>query len=350
MIDSQKAIDTMRMRGPVVPTKIAKALGTDTIIASAVLSELVSSKKIKISKLKVGGSPVYYLPGQESRLYDFRNNLDEKDQRTVESLKEKKLMRDREADPLTRVSLRQIKDFAVPLQVNVNGKREVFWKWYLLSNQEAEQILKSILSPPKPEPPKVVEPPKPQVVKKEESIQKQIPEIKEIPKQEVIKKEELKQEVIKEERKPEIKKEQPKEEEIIPVSKEAIPIEEKKEIQKTIEPKPKTIRKIASKEDRELFFKKAEKYFSKKNILIVKEIDKKRTEAEYILRIPSQIGNIEYYCKVKNKKNIADADLDAAFAQGQLLKLPVVIITCGELNKKAREKLKEFKSIVIVNI
>ena len=72
MFDEQKVISTIRMNGPVIPSKIAKALGTDIIMASAVLSELTSSKKVKISKLKVGGSPVYYLTGQENRLENFK--------------------------------------------------------------------------------------------------------------------------------------------------------------------------------------------------------------------------------------------------------------------------------------
>ena len=72
MTDADRALQTMRINGPVIPSKVAKAIGKDIIMASAILSELSSSNKVRISKLKVGGSPVYYLPGQESRLYDFK--------------------------------------------------------------------------------------------------------------------------------------------------------------------------------------------------------------------------------------------------------------------------------------
>ena len=85
--------------------------------------------------------------------------------------------------------------------------------------------------------------------------------------------------------------------------------------------------------------------------MVCKEYERrKRNEAEYLIRIPSSIGKLEYYCKAKIKKTINDADLDAIFAQGQLLKLPVLLITPGELNKKAKEKLKEFKSITVKQI
>lgn len=319
MFDEQKVIDTMRLQGPVIPIRIAKVLNTDTIMASAVLSNLLSSKKIKISKLKVGGTPVYYLPGHESKLQDFEKHLNEKDRKTVELLRQKKIMRDRESDPLTRVSLREIKDFAVPLQVNINGNREVFWKWYLLSNQEAEQILKSILNSPKQEAPK----PEPKPI---QEIQKPVQEVSK-PVQPEIKKEIVKPEppkVQQESQKPEIKQEQKPE----PIM--------KRIVQKVLKPKPK-----------EDFFKKVNSHFSRKEITIVKEISKKRTEADYIIKIPSSVGELEYFCRIKDKKRISDQDLDAVFAQGQLLKLPMLLFIHGEISKKTQEKLKDFKNIVI---
>jgi hypothetical protein len=319
MFDPQKVIDTIKLNGPVIPSKIAKVLGTDIIMASAVLSELLSSKKIKISKLKVGGSPVYFLPGQENKLENFKNYLNEKDQRTVDLLKQKKVVRDRDVEPLIRVSLREIKDFAVPLQVNVNGQKEIFWKWHLLTNNEAEQVLKSILQPPKPE------------IKKE------------IPKEEPIVKEETPAP-----KPPAIKKEEPVVQQQETIQKEIPkPVERKPEPKQEVLIKPKPARKQENKEE---FFRKVKSHFSRKNIKILKEISKKRSEEEYIIKIPSQIGELEYYCRAKSKKRISDSDLDAVFAQGQLLKLPIILVTCGELSKKAQEKLKEFKSIIIKKI
>jgi len=368
MFDTQKVLDTMRINGPVIPTKIAKVLSTDTIMASAVLSELLSSKKIKISKLKVGGTPVYFLPGQESRLQEFEKHLNEKDRRTVELLRQKKIIRDRAVEPLTRVSLREIKDFAIPLQVNINGQREVFWKWYLLSNQDAEQILKSLLSPPKPpEIPKVPEAPKPiqerpveQPVQPKPEVAKEIP--KEPAKQEVKPAEpEVKPEPV--QVKEEVKPAEPEvKQESVPVKQEVAPAPEKpkvqeevkkeyiseskvqKEVQKTIAPKPK------KKEVPDVFFNKVKSHFSRKEINVVKEIIKKKNEADYVIGIPSALGELEYFCRIKNKKTISDSDLDGVFAHGQLFKLPIVLVISGELSKKAKEKLKEFKNITIKKI
>ena len=43
------------------------------------------------------------------------------------------------------VALRNIKDFAFKLEVSVDNKSEIFWKWYLIDNNEAEKIIKGIL-------------------------------------------------------------------------------------------------------------------------------------------------------------------------------------------------------------
>ena len=48
---------------------------------------------------------------------------------------------------LTRVVLRNIKDFAIPLNVQNNEQKLLFWKWYLVDNTEAEEIIKSKVGP-----------------------------------------------------------------------------------------------------------------------------------------------------------------------------------------------------------
>jgi len=66
------------MVGPTLPAKVAKAINQPLLIASAALSDLSSQGKVKISNLKVGGSPLYYLPGQEEELMKFASKTDKK--------------------------------------------------------------------------------------------------------------------------------------------------------------------------------------------------------------------------------------------------------------------------------
>ena len=41
--------------------------------------------------------------------------------------------------------VRDIKDFAFPLRVNIKDVSDIFWKWYLIQDSEAEPIIKDLL-------------------------------------------------------------------------------------------------------------------------------------------------------------------------------------------------------------
>src|SRR3989338_2137955 len=144
MIDEQ-VIRIIATKGPILPAQLAKETGSNTMIAGAVLSKLVSDRKLFISHTKIGGSPVYYLREQAYKLQELYNYLNEKDKKTFEILKSRRIMRDAEQDALTRVSLRQIKDFAVPLEVTLGDKKEIFWKWYMTNDPEATELIRDFL-------------------------------------------------------------------------------------------------------------------------------------------------------------------------------------------------------------
>ena len=79
------------------------------------------------------------------------------------------------------------------------------------------------------------------------------------------------------------------------------------------------------------------------------EVIRKKSEIDFIIKVPSVVGTLDYYCKAKNKKRVSDGDLSAAFVQGQLKKLPVLMVITGELTKKAQELLNtEFKNGLVV--
>ena len=103
MIDTEHVLSLIKIKGPVVPTQISREIKQDTIMTSAILSQLVDIKKLKISKLKVGGSPLYYLAGQEQRLQSYAKHLEEKDQRTLDLLRTQKILRDDQQLPQNKV-------------------------------------------------------------------------------------------------------------------------------------------------------------------------------------------------------------------------------------------------------
>ena len=297
--NQEKIIQFIKIRGPVLPVDVSKHINSNILIASANLSELSSNAKVKISNVKIGGSPLYYLPGQEAMLQRFAENLNEKDKRAYEMLLQKKVLRDNELEPLMRVTLRAIKDYAVPLQVNFKGNSEIFWKWYLLTNKEAEERIRAMLK----ETDDLSKPIESEVQKKEENIE----ETKNL-----------------EERKIERR-------------------EEKKETQRKIVERPAETKAVKKEKIiHDDFAEQSIGYFNKNKIIVLSKEAVKKGEIDFIVQIPSALGNLEYYCKARNKKTINDSDLASVFVQGQIRKLPVLLLTDGELTKRGKEMLKRF--------
>ncbi|MBI4155361.1 hypothetical protein HY498_04740 [Candidatus Woesearchaeota archaeon] len=133
--------------GPIIPVQAAKNFKIDIMMTSAYLSELVAEKKLYVTKfLKIGTSPLYYAQGQETKLKDFYSHLPQRPRQITEVLETNKILRDIALEPWQRVALRETIDFAVPIKV-ITDKEEIFWRWYLLPQEEAENIIKAFLNP-----------------------------------------------------------------------------------------------------------------------------------------------------------------------------------------------------------
>ena len=70
--------------------------------------------------------------------------------------------------------------------------------------------------------------------------------------------------------------------------------------------------------------------------VIEEEILKKDLEANYIIKIPSPLGNLMYFCKASKKKSCNEKDISSALIEGQIKKLPVIFLH-NNLTKKAEE-------------
>lgn len=287
----EKILGFIKIKGPVLPVQISKEIGSDILMASAHLAELTATNKLKISSIKVGGSPLYYLNGQEESLEKYTDSLNDKEKKAFDLLKESKILRDQELEPVIRVALRDLKDFAFALNVNYNQTVERFWKWHLLGDNEAEQLIKSKL----------------EIFEKPDEMQ--MPAESKIPVEKEI-----------EEKKTEEKPPQ--------------------QIQK--QPKEKEAKKYKQRDDEDSFLDNAIKFFEKNKINVMSsEIIKKGSDADFIVEIPTAVGSLQYYCKAKNKKRISDSDLSSAYVTGQFKKLPVIFISQGDLSAKAREIIKK---------
>ncbi len=337
MADQDKIINLIRLKGPSIPRQIAQAIGSDLLFASAHLSDLVSQRKLVVSQMKLDSTPFYFIPGQEALLYNFLNCLNEKDRRTAELLKEKGVLRDRGADLLTRVSLRNLPDFAKPMEVEVNGQKEYFFRWHTLQQEETEKLLKKEMG--------IVEPPAP--------MKEPLPEIKPITKEEP--------KIIPPEPKVEVKIEHSREE--ILKTEERLKTEEKHKLEKRtkIEEEQKTLQKETAAIEKKKVYKKTEgdflalllNFFDENKIkALEQQILRKNAEMNFTLSLPTPVGEVKYYCKAKNKKRCDEKDLSAAILEAQMKKLPLLFLHSGELSKKAEELLKspEFNNISVKNI
>lgn len=391
-MDYHDKILSMARSKPVNPTEVAKAMGKDSFIASAMLSEMVQKGLLKISSLKVGSSPLYYDPKQPEHLLNYSSYLNEKDKKTFELLKEQKVLRENSLDPLSRVCVKNLKDFARPLEVSFNNNKEIFWKWYLLPDAEAEQIIRQVLSsisqPPESLPAKDIQSqsqeavspvslnkpeskePENTVHAKDSNISSTVQEASPAPLQSAqsvqsvpensteTRVQEDKKESVEVNQSPALQKNdsvysKTKKSNKSGKKNKCSQSNKKEETQKRIVDKIKEMIVPASKplKGSSKFLEDLTKYFNKKGVVVLKQMEQKRkTEFEFIVTIDSSLGPLIYYCHAKDKKRVGEADLSNAFVQGQLLKLPVLLLINGNLTKGAEKISKDFKGVAVRNL
>ena len=286
----EKVLSFVRLHGPILPVQINREIGKDSFFSGAILSELVASKEVKMSHAKIGGSRVYYVNGQEEKLSMLFDNLAMREKEAYSLLKEKQVLVDKDTPAAIRVALTMIKDFAVPFTIDKDGKPELLWKWHLLSHEQAVQLIQPKQQKPMqqtiPQPKQTVAPPQPVIQKTETPIVHQ------------------------------------------PVKKPT--------------PKP-----IPQKID---FLQDIVSYLRQNNIEVVEEkLIRKNREFDLIVSIPTSVGKLDYVVNAKNKKTLNEADLTLAYQKGQSKKLPVILLTNGELTKKAKlYREKNLKGYVLV--
>lgn len=307
-----KIISFIKIIGPSLPMQVAKQIEKNSIIASAFLSGLYSEKEIRISSMKVGGSPLYFLPGQEVMLEKFSQYLPQKEKEALALLQKNSLLKDEELPPAIRVALRNLKDFAFPLFLRQQDKQTIFWHYLTLPEQEAKAKIEELVT----------------------SSDKQIVKlkIKQIPKPEI-------KQIAKLITKPEIKIKQ-----TLKIS----PIKEKtrEETQRPLidinQPQIKT-KKEKSKSN---FVNNIIAFLEKEDIELLEEVSARKKEFSGLVRINTDLGKLNLLCIAKEKKKITENDLKLALQNAQAQKMPALIISSAELNKKAQDYLKEHENLI----
>jgi len=289
-----RIVSIIKLKGPSLPVQIARLSGLEPLFASAFLSELYNEEKIKISNMRIGSSPLYYISGQEELLENFSQYLNQREKEALSLLKNKKILEDEKQSPVIRVALRAIKDFAVPIRTKINNEEKTIWKYFLVQNSELKQILDS----------------KEQTVKSPEPIQpaQQLS-------QPIEKKQEIEQPAISQEHAEKIEKPQKKRQ------------------------KPRQI-------EQSNFTLKIKEHLSSKQIEIFDVIMEKKKEFIAKIRIGSMFGKQEYYLTAKDKKRISETDLTIAHQKAQSEKMIALLMSSGDPDKKASEYLQIWKNLI----
>ena len=282
----EKIVSIIRIGGPSFPTRIAKEINTSILFTSAFLSELVSEKRLKMSNLRFGSSPLYLMVGQEIMLENFLANLKNKEKDAWELLKEKKILNDSELEPSIRVALREIKDFAIPFKKD----EQIYWKYLGVSENEKEIIMAPNL--------------KDNFIELKEQTEKID--------------EEIKKEII--------------QEELIPTNQKRSKLIPKKMSGKN--------RKNSQKKD-DGFFDKIKDFLSKKFIEIVNIEGASKNE----LFLRTKYLNEEKLLVAYNKKKINEKDIIKANKKANDLKLKYSILSFGEPAKKMNNFIDAVKNL-----
>lgn len=375
MLEKEKILQLMRLHGPVLPKDLMKPLNTDTLLIGATLSEMASQGLINITSVKRGGSPFYYVPDHLPKLQDLSKFLNEKDQRAYALIREKKILKDNEITPLLRVSLRAIKDFARPVEVRNGETKDLFWAWYLISKEEYSGLIQQQYFPdlnaPKtslPEPTSAAISAAPIDANLVTSLQKS--GILSEPIASIISEAAPSDKVVSNkavvEQSPALLKQKKKERK---ARKQSNPINiiqtslADNNPSSTLHPVP-TGSAISAQntgsaagqtheqapEINDELLDKIKSYFDKNAIQFTNiEIIRKNKEISCIVQVPSPVGAVEYYCRAKVKKRCNEGDLASLYVEAQNRKLPALLITIGEISKKAKEMLEmQFKNLKVV--
>jgi hypothetical protein len=288
-------INYIKEHGPSLPVAVAKRVGLNSIFTSAFLSEIASDGLIKISSMKVGGSPLYYSPETYAQLERFISYLNSKEREACELLKKSGIIQDDLQHPAIRVALRGLKDFAIPFKKN----DKILFKYFTYVEPVMPQA-PEIKEEPKPiEQPKVEQPviEQPKIELKQEPLKKTETQIS-ITGEPILNVKELKHKV----KKPKVKKEKSNPEKYL------------NEIKAFLESKNASIIKVES--------------FDRRNV---------------IARV--KIGMTECLLFAFDKKKISEKEMIKAWKKASAMSLPHYIITREDPSKKMKETIDACRNL-----
>jgi len=310
----RKILGYIENNGPSLPVQIAKVIEMDSVFASAILGELTSSHKLKMSNIKVGASHLYLSVGQEQQLERFADeHLKKVDKKAYLLLKENKFLKDQDEEPAVRVALRGLKDFATPFKY----KEEIMWRYSFVPKEEIQELVQGKQSQPQAESKESQAEPEPE------------PQVEEP-------KEESQSESEPEEAQPESEPEPPKQSSTFIFEKKFKKPEEKSFVS------PIETKQASS------FTEDVKSFLKRRQITLLEEIEESRNEFIGIVEINSDLGKTKYLLIARNKKVINDQDIIVAYQKSNEQKMPCYLLHKGKLAKKTIETHEQYRNLIKV--
>ena len=286
----ERILAIIQQQGPSFPVQIARMINVSPLFTAVFLSELNEDNKLKTSHMKVGSSSLFFIQGQEAQLENFIEHLNPREKEAFFLIKSSRILEDDKQTPVIRVALRAIKDFAVPFKITANSTEKIFWKYHLTKDEDFDRKVQKILNPSI----------KIQEIKEEES--------------------KLEEKLI------EAEAQDSGEEQIIPQG-----------------PQPKAKAKKSAPSE---FAEKIKDYLAAKDIEILLTILEKKKEFIAKVRADTIFGKQEYYLIAKDKKKINETDLTIALQKAQSEKMLALVISPGDIDKKAQPHAKEWRNLI----
>jgi len=280
----ERIVEIVRTKGPILPIHVSRTLGVQPLFISAILSEMFGDKKLLMSSLKVGSSSLYYLPGQEAHLENFVQHLNQREREAFELLRKFRFLEDSTQEPVVRVALRALKDFAFPVSVNIGGESKLFWRFYSVPEEELINYFNKSPSKKKVEDRNLGDLKSETKIKlKEEKVEKGVSFRK-------IKREKL--------------------------------------------------------EGDSQFLDKIKKILGERKIEIREVFTEKKKELHAKVSAEGLFGKQEFYFVAKDKKKVQEDDIAVVLQRAQAERMPAFFIANGDIHKGAKEYLEKWSNLI----
>lgn len=110
-----------------------------------------------------------------------------------------------------------------------------------------------------------------------------------------------------------------------------------------------TVKKVFNPEPRKNLVETAISFLISKNIEILQK-EEKAKRADLIVNVPTSVGMVKFFVRIKDKKKISKGELVAIYAKALEQRMPAILLTNGELAETSKKYLKTVGGFLRVKV